>query len=231
MTAAVRRKAGGFFLEAAMDWEEGMDLGGEEPTEDYCTSVACTDHGTCALYRAGAPVTPISEKIRASHCGLCPFFEPMPGRFPDALCHPLVRWPDHEEDRQRWALSWFLEWRKTIKFLLLNGDDAHFIQPVPFPDLWNALGGRMREWAWLEQGGLDLVTMQRLLIDREQIRAEGRPSLENPNGKQPQQSISDRKRGEGPRAKGAPVRRDPRQFFRGNDRNVEGRGRAEAIPD
>jgi len=201
-----------------LDFLDGMDLGGEP--EDYCTSATCRDRATCGLFRPGGDPTTVSDKIHAARCGLCPYFTPLPGRYPDELCHPLVCWPDEEEDRQRWALTWFLSWRETIPFLLLDGDEARFTKPVPYPDLWSALGGRMRDWAWAEQGGLDLSAMQDLLLQRTTIRAQ-RPTKENSHVGKPQQSDAHRERREGPRDENPGRRANPRHFFDGDHGNLE----------
>lgn len=82
-------------------------------------------------------------------------------------------WPtDHEEDLQLAALGWFLEFRKDNTFRPVDSGKGHWLNPVSYPKIWAAHRDRMIEWAWLEQGGLDLNKMHLKLLERHRDRIE-----------------------------------------------------------
>jgi hypothetical protein len=156
-----------------VDWGEDIDFGDTktgEPEGDPCTSTACPDRMTCARSKPSAPVSAISDKFLAVSGDVpCYFFDPIADRYPEEMRHILFVWPDHEEDMQCAALGWLLRWRGLNPFIL-DGDDGHFVMPMKDPSLWLALKDRMLDWAWAEQGGLDLESIHGILIDRHQLR-------------------------------------------------------------
>jgi hypothetical protein len=92
---------------------------------------------------------------------------------PSAMRSIIDAWPtDNEEDLQLAALGWFLEFRKDNVFRPVDSGKGHWSRPVPYPQIWFAHKGRMIEWAWLEQGGLDLSEMHLKLLGRHRIRIE-----------------------------------------------------------
>lgn len=90
-------------------------------------------------------------------------------RYPAALHHVLFVWNDDEEDLQCAALGWFLLWRKHNTFVL-DSLGGHFARPVEDPLVWLYLKERILDWAWLEQGGLNLENIHTLLLERHHYR-------------------------------------------------------------
>ena len=95
-------------------------------------------------------------------------------RYPAALRHALFVWDDGEEDLQCAALGWFLLWRKRNTFVLDNLD-SHFIRPIEEPFVWLHLKERILDWAWAEQGGLDLDATHTTLLERHHYRITWSP--------------------------------------------------------
>jgi hypothetical protein len=79
---------------------------------------------------------------------------------------------DREEDLQLAALGWFIEFRKDNTFRPVDSGKGHWSKPVAYPKIWVAHRERMIEWAWLEQGGLDLNEMHLKLLERHRTRIE-----------------------------------------------------------
>jgi hypothetical protein len=101
-------------------------------------------------------------------------------RYPPNLRHVLFVWTDGEEDLQFGALAWFIQWRKRNQFILDGPDKGYFVMPVADPRLWEALKGKIIEWAWLERGGLDLELAYCMLAKRHELRIKQRPVLPYP---------------------------------------------------
>ena len=102
-------------------------------------------------------------------------------------------WGEAEEDQQRWALAWFLDWRRKNPYILRKGEGSHFSNPVPDPALYHHFAPLMQDWAWAEAGGMNLEEMHQTLLRRNDARMAKIPfrkptdfpaGMENTNGKQ-----------------------------------------------
>lgn len=152
--------------------------------------------------------------------------------YPPDLRSPLfMDWTTEEEQLRSASLGWFLMWRRKNPFRIIDNTGMWTFPPENMV-LWNAQKERIIDWAFLEQGGLDLEKTHDLLIRRSRIRLATRPirfakdlpagasastQKETANVRKFEQSDSHRKLGERSRAQNHPERNGCRPLLPGDD--------------